>query len=101
MDKDKQEEFKKGPLSQWGFEGEGLVNNAYRLVKVSDNSAVGPSKYLTLHIPKYGLYDRPQSTTWHKDRVVLLGDAAHPTSPVMSLKTPSFHNTNYCLRFSI
>src|ERR1700761_2352369 len=31
---------------------------------------------------KYGLYDRPELKTWHKGRVVLLGDAAHPTSPV-------------------
>lgn len=90
MDKDKQEEFKKGPLSQWGFEGEGLISNAYRLVKVSNNSTVGPSKYLTLHISKYRLYDRPELTTWHKDRIALLGDAAHPTSPVMSYKNAPF-----------
>ncbi|KZP34264.1 FAD/NAD(P)-binding domain-containing protein [Athelia psychrophila] len=62
MDAEKQEEFKKGPLSQWGFEGAGLIASAHRIVK-------------------YGLYDRPQLTTWHKGRVALLGDAAHPTSP--------------------
>ena len=33
-------------------------------------------------ILQYGLYDRPELTTWHKGRVVLLGDAAHPTTPV-------------------
>jgi len=30
---------------------------------------------------KVGLYDRPPLSSWHKGRVVLLGDAAHPTSP--------------------
>ncbi|KAI0087302.1 hypothetical protein BDY19DRAFT_955012 [Irpex rosettiformis] len=30
---------------------------------------------------KYGLYDRPELKTWHKGRVILIGDAAHPTSP--------------------
>lgn len=30
---------------------------------------------------QYGLYDRPTLPLWHKGRVVLLGDAAHPTSP--------------------
>ncbi|KZO93973.1 FAD/NAD(P)-binding domain-containing protein [Calocera viscosa TUFC12733] len=34
-------------------------------------------------VTKYGLYDRPVGDTWHKGRVVLLGDAAHPTSPHM------------------
>jgi len=62
MNQEKQEEFKTGPLSNWGFEGEGLVKSAEKLVK-------------------YGLYDRPELKSWYKDRVVLLGDAAHPTSP--------------------
>ncbi|KAJ3283678.1 hypothetical protein HK104_010275, partial [Borealophlyctis nickersoniae] len=30
---------------------------------------------------KVGLYDRPPLTTWYTHRVVLIGDAAHPTSP--------------------
>lgn len=62
MDKEKQEQLKKGPLSEWGFDAEGVVANAQRMVK-------------------YGLYDRKELPTWHKGRVVLLGDAAHPTSP--------------------
>ncbi|KAG8878288.1 hypothetical protein FRB97_002638 [Tulasnella sp. 331] len=33
------------------------------------------------HVIKYGLYDRPELAKWHQGRVVLLGDAAHPTSP--------------------
>ncbi|KAF8514346.1 hypothetical protein BU17DRAFT_94619 [Hysterangium stoloniferum] len=30
---------------------------------------------------KFGLYDRKELPTWHKGRVVLIGDAAHPTGP--------------------
>jgi len=32
-------------------------------------------------VTKYGLYSRPILDVWHKGRVVLVGDAAHPTSP--------------------
>ncbi|KZO93968.1 FAD/NAD(P)-binding domain-containing protein [Calocera viscosa TUFC12733] len=32
-------------------------------------------------VTKYGLYDRPVLDVWHKGRIVLVGDAAHPTSP--------------------
>jgi len=32
-------------------------------------------------VTRYGLYERPIAGTWHKGRVVLVGDAAHPTSP--------------------
>jgi hypothetical protein len=34
MDEQKQEQFKNSPLANWGFEGEGLVKGAHRLVKV-------------------------------------------------------------------
>jgi salicylate hydroxylase len=34
MDQKKQEEFKNSPLANWGFEGEGLVKGAEKLVKV-------------------------------------------------------------------
>ncbi|KIM92045.1 hypothetical protein PILCRDRAFT_810062 [Piloderma croceum F 1598] len=62
VDQQMQEDFKNGPLADWGFEGEGLVKSAKKMVK-------------------YGLYDRPELKSWHKGRVVLLGDAAHPTTP--------------------
>jgi len=34
MDEQKNEEFKNGPLSNWGFEGEGLVKGTKKLIKV-------------------------------------------------------------------
>ncbi|EIW83288.1 FAD/NAD(P)-binding domain-containing protein [Coniophora puteana RWD-64-598 SS2] len=51
-------------LSQWGpaSKANDLVTNAQKIIK-------------------YGLYDRPELKTWYKGRIVLLGDAAHPTSP--------------------
>ncbi|KAI0093159.1 hypothetical protein BDY19DRAFT_982954 [Irpex rosettiformis] len=49
-------------VAKWDFGGSELIKNSE-------------------HIVKYGLYDRPELTTWHQGRVVLIGDAAHPTSP--------------------
>ncbi|KAG7090882.1 hypothetical protein E1B28_009963 [Marasmius oreades] len=48
--------------SQWKFGAGDLIKTSERIVK-------------------FGLYDRPQLQTWHQGRVVLVGDAAHPTSP--------------------
>jgi 2-polyprenyl-6-methoxyphenol hydroxylase-like FAD-dependent oxidoreductase len=33
------------------------------------------------HILQNDIYDRPPARSWHRGRVVLLGDAAHPTTP--------------------
>ncbi|KAI9066575.1 FAD/NAD-P-binding domain-containing protein [Trametes sanguinea] len=62
MDEDAQQKIRDGPFSQWPY-------GAGKLVKSGTN------------IIKYGLYDRPELESWHKGRTVLLGDAAHPTSP--------------------
>ncbi|KAI1792220.1 FAD/NAD(P)-binding domain-containing protein [Ganoderma leucocontextum] len=62
MDEEHQKEFKEGPCSDLPFGGGELVRTAGRIIK-------------------FGLYDRPELPAWHKGRVVLAGDAAHPTSP--------------------
>ncbi|KAJ7716469.1 FAD/NAD(P)-binding domain-containing protein [Mycena maculata] len=62
MDAAAQDSVRNGPLSQLPFGVGYLVQNAEK-------------------ITKYGLYDRPELKSWHKGRVVLIGDAAHPTSP--------------------
>lgn len=59
---EQQNEIRKGPLSAWGFGAGDLVKTGQKIVK-------------------YGLYDRPELESWFKGRIVLLGDAAHPTSP--------------------
>ncbi|KAG1777653.1 hypothetical protein EV702DRAFT_1099798 [Suillus placidus] len=59
---EQQNEIRGGPLSDWGFGAGDLVKTGQKIVK-------------------YGLYDRPELKSWFKGRIVLLGDAAHPTSP--------------------
>ena len=34
MDKEKQDEFRKGPHSDWGYDGERLVKDSVKIVKV-------------------------------------------------------------------
>ncbi|EKM53969.1 uncharacterized protein PHACADRAFT_145505 [Phanerochaete carnosa HHB-10118-sp] len=57
------EDFKKNsPFSEWPFGAGELVRNSLKIVR-------------------YGIYDRPELKTWFQGRVVLVGDAAHPTNP--------------------
>ncbi|KAJ7722658.1 FAD/NAD(P)-binding domain-containing protein [Mycena maculata] len=62
MDAAAQDAVRNGPFSHLPFGVDCLMENAER-------------------ITKFGLYDRPELKSWHKGRVVLIGDAAHPTSP--------------------
>ncbi|KAI5118837.1 hypothetical protein M0805_006157 [Coniferiporia weirii] len=62
IDEEQKEAFRAGPFSQWGFGAGDLVKTTTKVIK-------------------YGLYDRPELKTWYKGRIVLLGDAAHPTTP--------------------
>ncbi|EJU02997.1 FAD/NADP-binding domain-containing protein [Dacryopinax primogenitus] len=52
-------------------------------VFTDEHWAGGPRDLITnhSHFVKYGLYDRPPLDSWHMSRIVLAGDAAHPTSP--------------------
>ncbi|KAG2143868.1 hypothetical protein BD769DRAFT_1625589 [Suillus cothurnatus] len=59
---EQQNEIRNGPFSAWGFGAGDLVKTGQKIVK-------------------YGLYDRPELESWFKGRIVLLGDAAHPSSP--------------------
>nr|GAT50781.1 FAD/NAD(P)-binding domain-containing protein [Mycena chlorophos] len=62
MDQASQDAFKAGPFSVLPSGVGGLVGGAEKIIK-------------------YGLYDRPELAKWHQGRVLLIGDAAHPTSP--------------------
>ncbi|KAG1791047.1 uncharacterized protein HD556DRAFT_1387296 [Suillus plorans] len=59
---EQQNEIRKGPFSAWGFGAGDLVKTGQKIVR-------------------YGLCDRPELESWFKGRIVLLGDAAHPTTP--------------------
>lgn len=63
IDEETAEHFKKtSKFSEWPFGIGELVKSSVKIIR-------------------YGIYDRPELETWFKGRVVLIGDAAHPTSP--------------------
>ena len=69
-------------FASWGAGVGELVRHAERITKVRFFLATQIVISSNNFYPQYGLYDRPELQQWHKGRVVLLGDAAHPTSPV-------------------
>ena len=75
-------EMKQSLLSEWDFGGGELVKNSSNVTKVSPRTCHQPTLVPLAELYQYGLYDRPKLSTWHKGRVLLIGDAAHPTSPV-------------------
>ena len=81
-DKDSLNEFcEKTTFKDWEYGVGDIVKNSEWIIKVRV-FAVQFVRSCLLFIHQYGLYDRPELSTWHKGRVVLIGDAAHPTSPV-------------------
>ncbi|PRP78300.1 hypothetical protein PROFUN_13834 [Planoprotostelium fungivorum] len=63
MTNEEQEEFKRrSTFTDWGASIRQMMETTDRIIKV-------------------GLYDRPALDVWHRGRVLLIGDAAHPTSP--------------------
>ena len=82
IDEERKTAFKNGPFSQWSLGAGEMVKTATKIIKVRSESITLMLFALLIRVMKYGLYDRPELKTWYKGRVVLLGDAAHPTTPV-------------------
>jgi 2-polyprenyl-6-methoxyphenol hydroxylase-like FAD-dependent oxidoreductase len=80
---EQQNEIRNGPFSAWGFGAGDLVKTGQNIVKV--NSLMIYLSIFEMDALQYGLYDRPELESWFKGRIVLLGDAAHPSSPVRNV----------------
>ncbi|KAJ6632204.1 FAD/NAD(P)-binding domain-containing protein [Mycena sp. CBHHK59/15] len=76
LDEAARDEVRNGPLSQIPHQ-----ENVFPQKHFPDAFGAGDLVRNAEKITKYGLYDRPELKSWHKGRVVLIGDAAHPTSP--------------------
>lgn len=82
-DKETQEKIQTSPYARWNDGAGEMIRTTEKLVKVSWWLYCASCRIeLSLIMDQYGLFDRPELKTWHRGRVVLLGDAAHPTSPV-------------------
>jgi hypothetical protein len=58
MDQQKRDELKSSPLANWGFEGEGLVKSAPKLIKVLNKRFIvilDPDKFMISTVCMIGL----------------------------------------------
>lgn len=81
------EEFKRSQAGKWGFGAEDIIMSSTKVIRV--RYILMNSQVIISLNGQFGLYDRPELKTWHQGRVFMIGDAAHPTSPVCLGPYPS------------
>lgn len=70
----------------WAEEGWSLKDDPDNLRRAFSEFE-GPAKHLldqVQDVALWGLHRHPVASVWHKDRVAILGDAAHPTLPFLA-----------------